>query len=222
MTIINRLTISTTLHCIGYFRGHTHLYHVTGLAQYKVLGMTRDDAAGEAFDKFAKLVGLGFPGGVRVDKMASENGDVSKYDFPRSLINEDSFEFSFSGLKAAAQRLIQSMEPEKVKADLPSLCASFQEAIVDVLIVKAERALKAYNLNRVVFTGGVSANSRLRHRVAQWAEEKGYQSVIPPIRYCTDNAAMIGFAGIERLSKGEFHGQDLAPSPRVLPEDFQH
>tara|TARA_B100000749_G_scaffold279661_1_gene273120 strand:+ start:102180 stop:103244 length:1065 start_codon:yes stop_codon:yes gene_type:complete len=201
--------------------GHTHLYHVTGLGEYKILGMTRDDAAGEAFDKFAKLAGLGFPGGVRVDKTAQDSGDPMKYDFPRALIHEPNYDFSFSGLKASAQRLLQSMEKEEIKKELPDLCASFQEAIVDVLIKKSERALKELNLDKVVFTGGVSANSRLRQRVEQWAGKKGFQAVIPPIRYCTDNAAMVGYVGIERLIAGESDDQSLAPSPRVYEKDFQ-
>lgn len=200
--------------------GHTSLYQIKGLGDYKVLGTTKDDAAGECFDKFAKMAGLGFPGGVRVDQLA-KMGDPTKYDFPRSMLNDSSFDMSFSGLKSSGQRMIEALGPEKVQENLPDLCASFQEAIVDVLLAKLARAAKVYRARRVILTGGVSANSRLRARAEEWATKKGLTLVVPPIRYCTDNAAMIGYAGILRMNAGEFSEMELGPSPQALASDFK-
>jgi N6-L-threonylcarbamoyladenine synthase len=200
--------------------GHTSLYYIEELGKYRVLGATRDDAAGEAFDKFAKMAGLGFPGGVRVDQM-SKNGKVDAYDFPRSMIHEDTFEMSFSGLKASGQRLLEKMSSEEIQNHLPDLCASFQEAIVDVLLLKLDLAAKKYQCRQIILTGGVSANSRLRQRAEKLAQKRGYRLVVPPIRYCTDNAAMIGLVGILRMNQGEFSDMSLAPSPQLLETDFQ-
>lgn len=200
--------------------GHTSLYQITGLGEYRVLGATKDDAAGECFDKFAKMAGLGFPGGQRIDQMAKA-GNPKAYDFPRSMIHDETFDMSFSGLKASGQRMIEKMGPEEVQKNLPDLCASFQEAIVDVLIAKLERAAKVFRAKRVILTGGVSANSRLRARAEEWAAKKGLRLVIPPLRYCTDNAAMIGYVGALRMARGEFSEIDLGPSPQALPTDFK-
>lgn len=200
--------------------GHTSLYQIKGLGDYRVLGATKDDAAGECFDKFAKMAGLGFPGGVRIDQMAKQ-GNPKAYDFPRSMIHDESFNMSFSGLKAAGQRMLEHLGPERVQENLPDLCASFQEAIVDVLIAKLDRAAKVFKTKRVILTGGVSANSRLRDRATEWANKKGLSLVIPPIRYCTDNAAMIGYAGVLRMNAGEFSDINLGPSPQTLSTDFK-
>lgn len=200
--------------------GHTSIYHITGLGEYKVLGATKDDAAGECFDKFAKMAGLGFPGGVRVDQHA-KSGDPTAFEFPRSMIHDESFDMSFSGLKSAGQRMIEQLGPELVQERLPDLCASFQEAIVDVLLIKLARAAKIYRAKRVILTGGVSANSRLRARAEEWAQKKGLRLVIPPLRYCTDNAAMIGYVGALRMARGEASGLELGPSPQTLATDFR-
>jgi N6-L-threonylcarbamoyladenine synthase len=199
--------------------GHTSLYKVKSFQEYEILGATLDDAAGEAFDKFGKMAGLGFPGGVQVDRHA-QKGNPKAYDFPRSMIKEDNFLMSFSGLKASGQRLLGGMGAENVKNNLADLCASFQEAIVDILLAKLDRAVMVTGLRHVVITGGVSANSRLRARGEEWAKTKSVQLQIPPLRYCTDNAAMIGYAGILRLNLGEHSGLDLGPSPSSLPGDF--
>lgn len=199
--------------------GHTSLYNVSGLGNYTILGATRDDAAGEAFDKFAKMAGLGFPGGIKVDRLA-QSGDPKAFQFPRGLIKEDNFDMSFSGLKSAAQRLIEGMGREDLQLKLNDLCASFQEAIAEVLVAKLNRAVEIEKEEKVVLTGGVSANSRLRALTISWAERKGVQLLIPPIRYCTDNAAMIGYAGILRMQRGERADLSLGPSPQALPGDF--
>ncbi len=218
--------------------GHTSLYRIDAVGEYQVLGATIDDAAGEAFDKFGKMVGLGFPGGVRVDQHAG-HGRSDRFVFVRAMMHEEHLNFSFSGMKASAQRVVQGLsatEKEELASDLThkeprhgvlaDLCAGFQEAVVDVLLDRLARAVARHGVRRAVLTGGVSANSSLRARAAQWASAEGVQLVVPPIRYCTDNAAMIGFAGILRMGKGEFSEQTLGPraranlGPAPLPENF--
>ncbi len=200
--------------------GHSSLYWVTGLGNYSVIGTTKDDAAGEAFDKFAKMIGLNYPGGVLVDQN-SKGGNPKKFDFPRSQILEDNLMFSFSGLKSSALRMVTKMTPEEIQINLKDLCASFQEAIVDVLIKKTIVAAEKFNCRKVVITGGVSANSRLRQRAEDLSQSKQYQVVIPPLRYCTDNAAMIGYVGLLRLQRGERSDLSLGPSSQLLESDFK-
>jgi N6-L-threonylcarbamoyladenine synthase len=199
--------------------GHTQLYIVKGLGDYQVIGKTLDDAAGEAFDKFAKLMGLGFPGGVKVDQLA-RNGDPESYQFPRALIHDKSFNYSFSGLKTSAHNQLAKMTEQEIKDKEADLCASYQQAIVDALMSKLKKAATSHSMKRVILTGGVSANSGLRRAAESWAQESGMQLVIPPIRYCTDNAAMIGYAGILRLNNGQQSDQTLSPLARSLEADF--
>lgn len=198
--------------------GHTSLYEATDIGKYKVLGQTVDDAAGEAFDKFAVKVGLGFPGGAKVDQLA-KLGKIDAFKFPRAMLSGDSLDFSFSGLKTAAMNEITKLGNYEPRVN--DLCASYQEAIVDVLIKKLDIAQKKTKLERITISGGVSANSRLRARAEEWAKERGLMMVIPPLRYCTDNAAMIGYAGLQRLLRGETSSQSLGPSAAALPADFQ-
>jgi N6-L-threonylcarbamoyladenine synthase len=200
--------------------GHTTLYHVQGLGDYSILGSTLDDAAGEAFDKFAKMIGLGFPGGAKVDQLAKA-GDLQAFSFPRALIKEENLQMSFSGLKSAGTRLWEGLSKDEQQARLPDLCASFQEAVVDVLLAKLQRAAEGVDLKQVVITGGVSANSRLRTRAQELAQRIQWQLFIPPVKYCTDNAAMIGYAGIQRFLRGEKHDMNLGPSPQIQPGDFR-
>lgn len=199
--------------------GHTSLYWVKSFLDYTVIGTTKDDAAGEAFDKFAKMVGLGYPGGVQVDQCAKQ-GDKNKYQFPRSLILEDNLMMSFSGLKSSAHRLLEKMPKDQIETERNDLCASFQEAIVDVLIAKTVKASERYKCYKLVVTGGVSANSRLREKMYELTNK--YQIVIPPLRYCTDNAAMIGYAGILRLNRGEKNDLSLGPSAQLYEGDFSY
>lgn len=199
--------------------GHTHLFMAEQPGRYRLLGQTLDDAAGEAFDKFAKLVGLGYPGGVLVDREAL-TGDPNKFPFPRALIKEGNLSFSFSGLKTSAQRLLETMTEDQRRQSLADLCASFQEAIVDVLLAKFERAALDHGVTCVALTGGVSANSRLRARVEDLAEQHAWVLALPPPRYCTDNAAMIGLAGLRRLERGERSAFDVGPSPSSAAADF--
>lgn len=201
--------------------GHTSLYWVEDFGRYTVIGTTKDDAAGEAFDKFAKMLNLGFPGGALVDKF-SAGADFKKYNFPRSLIAEDNLMMSFSGLKSSAARLIEKLSAEEIENQKADLCASFQEAIVDVLIHKLEKAAALYNCKKIIITGGVSANSRLRERAEALALRKKMVLVIPPIRYCTDNAAMIGYTGLLRLRRGERDQMDMGPFAESLEKDFSY
>lgn len=199
--------------------GHSSLYLVKAQGDYTIVGTTKDDAAGEAFDKFAKMIGLGYPGGVLVDKVSQE-GNPQSFDFPRSLIHEKSLMMSFSGLKSASHRLLQKMSESEIESQRSNLCASFQEAIVEVLMAKAKLAAQLFKTKNIVITGGVSANSRLRF-FAKQLQQEGYQVVIPPIRYCTDNAAMIGYAGILQLNKGLKSSIDCGPSSSSLESDFK-
>ena len=199
--------------------GHTTLYQVHDLGKYEVLGTTQDDAAGEAFDKFAKMIGLGWPGGAKVDQLA-RLGDSKAYTFPRAMILDETLNMSFSGLKSAAQRKVEELGAEVVEQKRNDLCASYQEAIVDVLMSKLQKAQKKTKLTRAIVTGGVSANSRLRQRAEEWADKNKIKLVIPPMRYCTDNAAMIGYAGLLRLQRGESSTLEMGPSPHSYPSDF--
>lgn len=199
--------------------GHTHLYVAHKIGKYELIGQTLDDAAGEAFDKFAKYLGLGFPGGVMVDQL-SLAGNAQAFQFPRTMSKDDSFDYSFSGLKSAAVRMLDRMTPDEKLKSRADLCASYQEAIVDSLMTKLQKAVEHFKLNTVIISGGVSANSRLRDVALKWALNKKIIMVIPPLRYCTDNAAMVGYAGAMHFLNNEFDGLNLAASAAHRPTDF--
>lgn len=175
--------------------GHTALYLVKKFGEYRYLGGTRDDAAGEAFDKVAKLLNLGYPGGPIVDKRAKE-GDVKSIKFPKPKL--PSYEFSFSGLKTFTRQLI-----EKNTQTTENICASFQESVVDILVEKTIAAAKAYRCPSIVLTGGVACNSRLRTKMTEAAIKAKKKAYIAPPVYCTDNAAMIGYVGGRYLLQGQ-------------------
>lgn len=200
--------------------GHTSLYSVTGLNQYEVLGTTRDDAAGEAFDKFSKMAGLGFPGGAQVDRLASR-ASVSEPSYHLPVANLPGLDFSFSGLKSAADRLYKSKSWSE--GELQNLAWCFQKAVVDSLMIKLDQAFQSYRPNAVMVTGGVSANSRLRAEVMLWAQRQSVTLKVPPLRYCTDNAAMIGLAAWWAWDKKVCIDQALNifnPSPESNEDDF--
>ncbi len=186
--------------------GHTALYRIERPGSYRLLGNTRDDAAGEAFDKVAKFLGLGYPGGVVIDKLA-RSGNPDAIAFPRSMLHKGGYDFSFSGLKTAVLIYVKANPPQE--SDLPDLCASFQEAVADVLIAKALRAAEGEGLKRLVISGGVAANSRLRELAAKRSKDAGVDLFMARPEFCTDNAAMIAYAGWEKLSRGERDGLDL-------------
>lgn len=180
--------------------GHTMLLHVKGVAQYELLGRTRDDAAGEAFDKVAKMIGLPYPGGPEIDRRAKA-GRRDAYDLPRSMMEAGSLEFSFSGLKTAVLYLLPKVNLEEGNA-LADLCASFQESVVEVLVEKAIRAARARREKVIAVSGGVSCNSRVRELFAQRCAKAGMTLVLAQPKYSTDNAAMIGFAAVQRWKGG--------------------
>jgi N6-L-threonylcarbamoyladenine synthase len=188
--------------CLTVSGGHNMLVHVQENCRYKVLGSTLDDAAGEAFDKIAKFLGLDFPGGPVIDKLSLQ-GNRKAFSFPRPVIKSKALDFSFSGLKTA----VINMFKEKIARDealpLADIAASFQEAIVDVLVAKTLRAVEEHDLKVVSVTGGVSANSRLRQVFAETCKKKGIQVFFPKLSFCTDNAAMIAAAGYARMMLGE-------------------
>jgi len=181
--------------------GHTHLYQVDGIGRYKTLGRTLDDAAGEAFDKVAKLLGLGYPGGALIDRLAGQ-GDPKAIPFPRPLLHKDNFDFSFSGIKTAVLNYVKQQGGAIAEAQLPDVAASFQAAVVEVLCRKTLRAAAAHDLQRIVVAGGVACNSGLRKGMAELAEADGRQVFFPTPGLCADNAAMLGVAGDFYLQRG--------------------
>lgn len=188
--------------------GHTLLFDVKGHGQYELLGRTLDDAAGEAFDKVAKLLGLGYPGGAEIDRLARQ-GDASKYDFPRSMLHSGDFQFSFSGLKTSVRYFLEKgFSPD----ELPNICASFQEAVVDVLVAKLARAAKTTGRNLLSLSGGVSANRRLGEKMAVLCEKEGLSWRIPPAELRTDNALMIAYAASHRLHRASRIDADVHPN----------
>ena len=181
--------------------GHTELVEVRGLGQYELLGATRDDAAGEAFDKVAKLMGLPYPGGPIIDRLAEE-GDPNAVELPRAMLGRADLDFSFSGLKTAVAVHLERQGQPRTRAELCDLCASFRAAVVDVLVAKACRAQAERGLDRVHVVGGVAANAGLRARFEAVAAQQGFRVVAAPLRYCGDNAAMIGAAAAARFDAG--------------------
>jgi N6-L-threonylcarbamoyladenine synthase len=189
--------------------GHTALYEVRAGHDVEQLGQTRDDAAGEAFDKVAKLLALGYPGGPRIDRLAA-TGDPDRVRLPRSLRRKGNLEFSFSGLKTAvAQHVRMHGIPERPDA-VADLCASFQGVVVDTLVDKCLAACELRGVDTLVITGGVAANRQLRAVAEQRCKERGIALHVPPLRACTDNAAMIAYAGAARLARGEDDGLALS------------
>ncbi|MGH7026896.1 tRNA (adenosine(37)-N6)-threonylcarbamoyltransferase complex transferase subunit TsaD [Brevundimonas sp.] len=194
--------------------GHCQLLEVRGIGDMSRLGTTIDDAAGEAFDKIAKAMGLGYPGGPALEKLA-EKGDGSRFDLPRALLGRKDCDFSFSGLKTAASRLAQTCETDQDRADLAD---AVQKAIARQLAERTERAMTAYaeahEALHFVVAGGVAANKTIRRTLEDLATKHGFGFLAPPMAYCTDNAAMIALAGAERLEKGLTSDIDVAARPR--------
>ncbi len=188
--------------------GHTHLYRVDGVGLYRTLGRTLDDAAGEAFDKVAKLLGLGYPGGALIDRLAAQ-GDPEAVRFPRPLLNRDNFDFSFSGIKTSVLNHVRGLATPLAEKQLADISAGFQAAAVEVLVKKTLRAAHAAGLEEVVVAGGVACNSGLRREFAAAAQREGVRVHFPSPVLCTDNAAMLAVAAETYLRRGECAPLDL-------------
>lgn len=197
--------------------GHSMMVEVKGIGQYQVLGESVDDAAGEAFDKTAKLLGLDYPGGPLLAKLA-EKGEAGHYAFPRPMTNKPGLDFSFSGLKTFAANTIRDCDgSEQAHANI---AYAFQEAVVDTLAIKCKRALKHTGLKRLVIAGGVSANKQLRAQLEIMMKKINGQVFYPRLEYCTDNGAMIAYAGLQRLKAGESESLATKAKPRWSLEDL--
>jgi N6-L-threonylcarbamoyladenine synthase len=193
--------------------GHTRLVYAEKVFHHKLLGKTRDDAAGEAFDKIGKILNLPYPAGPVVDRL-SRDGDGSFHKFPRSMIDQG-LDFSFSGLKTSVLYYVQGAGEKFVQSNINHLCASISEAITDVLVEKLKRAVNITGVNNVMVAGGVSANSMLRQKVKHYAGETGLNLMIPSIQYCTDNAAMIAITGALKMRENMLDDLTLRPFARV-------
>lgn len=196
--------------------GHTAIYRVDGVTpdEIRELGATRDDAAGEAFDKVAKLLGLGYPGGPIIDRLASE-GDAQAIPMARPMPRRDSLEFSFSGLKTQVARFVEKHGQPADDQSLRDLCAAFQRSVVDTLIRKAVRAAQIERVDTLVLAGGVAANRELREHATRAGQRDGLRVLLPSLKSCTDNAAMIAYAGMHRLAAGESDGAGIRMSTRT-------
>ncbi len=186
--------------------GHTELVYMKENYSFEKLGGTLDDAVGEAYDKVARVIGLAYPGGPKVDKLASQGKDV--YDLPLPL-DDDSYDFSFSGLKSAVVNLVHNERQRGNEVSSENIATSFQNRVVEILVKKTMKALKEYNVHNLIVAGGVAANKGLRNRLIEECEKNGVNLTLPEIKYCTDNGAMIGAAGYYAYQKGRIASLDL-------------
>jgi N6-L-threonylcarbamoyladenine synthase len=200
--------------CLIVSGGHTHLVLVKEYGTYEIIGRTRDDAAGEAFDKVARAIGLGYPGGPKIDKLSKE-GNKNAITFPRAHIEGAPYDFSFSGLKSAVLNHINISEMKQEEINRADIAASFQEAVIDVLITRTMLAAKDFNMKQVAIAGGVASNSALRDAMATACKENGLTFYHPSPIFCTDNAAMIGAAAYYEYQKGTRSGLDLNAVPNL-------
>ena len=207
--------------CLLVSGGHSMLIRVDGIGQYKLLGETLDDAAGEAFDKTAKLLELGYPGGPNVSNLALK-GNTERYKFPRPMVDRPGLDMSFSGLKTYTLNTWQAAvkdndATEQTKADI---CRAFELAVADTLTIKSKRALEQENLNRLVVAGGVSANREIRSKLDALMKKRKGEVFYPRLEFCTDNGAMIAYAGAQRLAAGQSNDLNFAATPRWNLEDL--
>lgn len=200
--------------CLVVSGGHSHLVIVKDYGEYEIIGRTRDDAAGEAFDKVARAVGLGYPGGPKIDKAAME-GNPDAVHFPRAKVAGSVYDFSFSGLKSAVLNYLNTCEMKGESVNTADVAASFQKAVVEVLVGHSMEAVREYGYRKFAIAGGVASNSALREAFGQACAEAGVEFFYPSPVYCTDNAAMIGAAGYYEYRKGVRHGYDLNAVPNL-------
>ncbi len=200
--------------CLIVSGGHTHLVIVKDYGEFEIIGRTRDDAAGEAFDKVARAVGLGYPGGPKVDRTAKE-GNPHAMEFPRAKVEGAPYDFSFSGLKSSVLNYINHAQMRKEEIYVPDLVASFQNAVVEALVSRAVLAAKEYGYDKLAIAGGVASNSALRAAMKETCEKENIQFYYPSPIYCTDNAVMIGVAAYYEYINGTRHGWDLNAVPNL-------
>ncbi len=194
--------------------GHTVMFEARKIDQVITLGHTRDDAAGEAFDKVGKFLGLGYPGGIAIDRL-SESGDPGFIHFPRAFLKDESYEFSFSGLKTAVVNYVRREGENYTRKNLHHICASFQEAVVEVLTEKMILGARKRGIEHLVLSGGVAANSRLRTRLGERVEEEGFALYVPPVSFCTDNALMVASFGFRLFECGYSSSFGLNAYPNI-------
>ncbi len=200
--------------CLVVSGGHSHLVVVKEYGEYEIIGRTRDDAAGEAFDKVARAIGLGYPGGPKIDKV-SRQGNPDAIHFPRAKVGDAEYDFSFSGLKSAVLNYLNSCQMKGEEIVTADVAASFQRAVIDVLVEHSIRAVKKYGCRKFAIAGGVASNSALREAFERECEKEGIAFYHPSPIYCTDNAAMIGTAAYYEFLKGVRHGFDLNAVPNL-------
>lgn len=200
--------------CLVASGAHSHLVVVEDYGKYKIIGRTRDDAAGEAFDKVARALGLGYPGGPKVDRLSRE-GNPDAIPFPRARVSESEYDFSFSGLKSAVLNYLNGCRMKGIPVCQADVAASFQKAVIDVLVEHSLHALSAYGYDKFAIAGGVASNSSLRAALAQECRQRGISFYYPSPVYCTDNAAMIGAAAYYEYLQGVRHGYDLNAVPNL-------
>ena len=200
--------------CLVVSGGHSHLVVVKDYGEYEIIGRTRDDAAGEAFDKIARAIGLGYPGGPKIDKVSKE-GNPDAIRFPRAKVDGSTYDFSFSGLKSAVLNYLNSCEMKGIAVNQADVAASFQKAVIDVLVGHSMDAVSQYHFKKFAIAGGVASNTSLRAAFEKACREKGLEFYHPSPVYCTDTAAMIGVAGYYEYCKGTRHGWDLNAVPNL-------
>ena len=200
--------------CLVVSGGHTHLVKVLDYGKYEILGRTRDDAAGEAFDKVARAIGLGYPGGPKIEKVSHE-GNPHAMEFPRAKIEDEPYDFSFSGLKSAVLNYINGCNMKGIEVVQADVAASFQKAVTDVLVGNAMKAIDEFKMDKFAIAGGVASNGTLREAMREACEKKGVKFYHPSPIFCTDNAAMIGAAAYYDFLAGKRDGLDLNAIPNL-------
>ena len=211
---IENIDLEPPFVCLVVSGGHSHLVVVKDYGEYEIIGRTRDDAAGEAFDKVARAIGLGYPGGPKIDKVSKE-GNPEAIHFPRAKVNESEYDFSFSGLKSAVLNYLNGCQMKGEEYNQADVAASFQKAVVDVLVEHSLHAVETYGLKKFAIAGGVASNSSLRKAFEEECEKRQIEFYHPSPVYCTDNAAMIGVAGYYEYQKGARSGLDLNAVPNL-------
>ncbi|MFW6278908.1 MAG: tRNA (adenosine(37)-N6)-threonylcarbamoyltransferase complex transferase subunit TsaD [Bacillota bacterium] len=209
---ISHPEIETPVICLTVSGGHTDLLYFEDLQGYEILGRTRDDAAGEAFDKVARFLDLGYPGGPAIEELARE-GNPETVDFPQAQFKDNTFDFSFSGLKTAVINYVHNKKQKGEKLKTADIAASFQQTVIDMLTKNVVRAAREYQVKSVVLSGGVAANQEFRHQLENQVAEEGLSLFYPELKYCTDNAAMIGAAAYYQYLQQDFAALNINPEP---------